>query len=132
MGDLHAKILTRCAELRQLAGAATAGQWEVGADGSATVLLIDGIPTMLLGPDNIVAASPEDIRLIAAFGPAIVLELAAGAEEMCEIHTPETSVVPDSLPTCSGCGPVSWTESENWPCPSLRATARMVGVKVDA
>lgn len=84
---------------------------------------------------------------MAAWDPAAVLEVVAGAREMCEVHTPSEFPARDhsagstfqwaAVAICATCHDETQTASlpdfvVPWPCPSLRATARMLGVEVPA
>jgi hypothetical protein len=147
MTDLRAAILARCDELEKLATAAAtreggavwhacyrpneaAWAWDVAAslDGSGSGI-VDG-------------RTEETAAHVAAWDPAAAHELVAGAREICEVHRPHLRDWAMRWergrreqiglgPACEGCGfdPVdeAWRHSVG-SCPTLRATARMLGV----
>lgn len=119
MTDLRAAILARCDELEQLARAASPSPWSLGETpfDSGHVYDADGYTVVSHEGDN----SEANAALLVEFGPAAVLELVAGAREMCELHTLNWQNY------CEGCGAVLVGDD-----PSLRAAARMIGVTIPA
>lgn len=146
--DLRAAILARCDELERLARAAAehegGGAWMVDVRDSVAAhfvmadLMVDDELTMVIASD----VPCQTAEHFAAWDPAAVLELVAGAREMCEVHTPRVIepyfVYPDHVRNpdnddCEGCGyadGAEWLRNTIGDCPSLRATARMLGVEV--
>ena len=129
-GDVRGAILAHCAELRRIAQDVASlngrsGTWTVDdepprdpAAWRSEVPVYDGDEGML------VANGPAVAAFVVAFGPAAVLALVAGAEEMCEIHKPTLKNSETGRPYCDGC------EGRPNDCPTLRLTARMIGAKV--
>lgn len=148
MTDLRTALLARCDELEKLAKAASRTRpgetWHVGeflgepAVTAASWAPEEGDPMVIAD----VSGVAEVATLIATFGPAAVLDMVAAAREMCEIHVPvldmAVALFGERREVCTVCRtPDQWREGQNWgerrvpwPCPSLRATARMLGVAV--
>jgi len=136
--DLRAAILARCDDLERLAEAVGdeteswhqprefIGDPREGKTRRSHIVRDEADDVIAL------AANADLAALIAAFGPAAVLELVAGVREICEMHDAVQPVHPKDFPICSTCGNVSWDYSENWPCSTLRAAARMLGVEASA
>ncbi len=138
-GDLRAAILVRCDELERLARAAAGwlldddGEWS--RDGGCvlrerlTFIDVAGeVPSF--GPRWTTSVRGQSVApLVAAFGPAAVLDLVAGAREMVVIHAEYEGVNGDG-DDWTGCECGDADESVYGTCPTLRATARMIGVEV--
>lgn len=146
--DVRGAILARCVELERIAKAAQAahpGRWRAEAarwDGDRRDIECDG-PCVAGATDDMYGATgAEAAAHIVAWDPPAALDAVAGAREMCEIHTPNQAAaqeasekiyygrpVSPSCETCQEAGAPYDGASVDWPCPTLLATAKMIGAK---
>lgn len=83
-------------------------------------LMVDDELTMVIASD----VPCQTAEHFAAWDPAAVLELVAGARDIVADHYPTREHSETGNAYCHGC------ERQPGDCPSLRATARMLGVEV--
>ena len=134
-------ILARCDELERLArNAGSGGAWAAGGGRWEVFWTRRGkIGEVQVGPAGetpTVETLPPAAAHITAWDPLAVLALVAGARELCEIHGlwdgDGADVVSEvygeqvaGLSWCKSCGGLT-----AWPCPTLAALARMLGLEV--
>lgn len=143
--DRRAAILARCDELEAVAKAVLdspepghddTGEWEATGSGVVTDLWMRRVISP--APPWISTERSDALGThVATWSPTAVFALIAGARAMCEIHKLWDADEGDLVAVeavygpevrrgrwCQGCGGLT-----SWPCPTLAALARMLGVE---
>lgn len=147
--DLATWLTTRLADVESAARAATPGPWRYNPRKywrlPGTMIMGEAVFAGPAGDAAIRIAdtgevddpqSMSDAAHIAAWDPATVLRMVAGARKLLELHrrygdSATHLTYPQAADTCIACGPGdNWEAQEGecpWPCPSLQAIAEMWG-----